>query len=146
PQRDIFEHHSYWVTNEAREEALLEVLGLQTLLELGNIQNMVWLPLQAGRQRIGMMMVANHLVGGFTPRDITNLQALAAQLAVVVEKVKLLQREQSIEAQLSAMQEITYVIGALTAESDFYASITSRIAALMGIEMCGILLYDEEKQ
>lgn len=146
PQRDIFEHHSYWVTNEAREEALLEALGLQTLLELGNIQNMVWLPLQAGRQRIGMMMVANHLVGGFTPRDITNLQALAAQLAVVVEKVKLLQREQSIEAQLSAMQEITYVIGALTAESDFYASITSRIAALMGIEMCGILLYDEEKQ
>ncbi len=146
PQRDIFEMHSYWVTNEAREEELLEALGLETLLELGNIQNMVWLPLQAGRQRIGMMMVANHSVGGFTPRDITNLQALAAQLAVVVEKVKLLQREQRIEAQLAAMQEITYAIGALTAESDFYASITSRIAALMDIEMCGILLFDEESR
>jgi PAS domain S-box-containing protein len=146
PQRHIFEQQSYWVSNDAQDEELLETLGLQTMIQLGNVQNLVWVPLQAGRRRIGLMMVANRIGGAFTPRDITNVQALAAQIAVIVEKVKLVQREQSIEAQLSAMQEITYAIGALTAESDFYASITSRIAALMDIEMCGILLYDEAKQ
>jgi PAS domain S-box-containing protein len=145
PQRHIFDQQTYWVSNDARQEELLETLGLQTLIQLGNVQNMVWLPLQAGRRRIGMMMVANRLDGAFIPRDVTNLQGLAAQIAVIVEKVKLVQREQSIEAQIFAMQEITYAIGALTAESDFYASITSRIAALLNIEMCGILLYDETK-
>jgi PAS domain S-box-containing protein len=144
PQRDIWERQPYWIANEVREEPLVEALGLTDLVNLTNIQNTAWLPLIIGNERIGVLTVSNRRGGGFTPRDIVNLRALAAQTSIVVENVQLARREQSLDAQLAGLQEITYAIGALTQESEFYSEITHRIAGLMDIEMCGILLYDAD--
>jgi PAS domain S-box-containing protein len=146
PQRDIWERQPYWISNDVRDEPMVENLGLQMLVNLGNVQNTAWMPLIIGGERIGVLTVSNRRGGGFTPRDIMNLRALAAQTSIVVENVQLARREQSLDAQLAGLQEITYAIGALTQESEFYSEITTRIAGLMDIEMCGILVYDEEGQ
>ena len=73
-----------------------------------------------------------------------NLRILATQAAVVAENTRLYQQERLRETELLGLQEITYAISAFTRENDLFAEITSRIASLMNIEMCGILLYEEE--
>jgi GAF domain-containing protein len=142
PQRDIWERQPYWIANDVRDEPLVEALGLQTVVNLGNIQTTAWLPMQIGKERIGVMTVSNRYGGSFTPRDITNLRALAAQATIVVENVQLARRERSLDAQLEGLKELTNAISALTDESEFYTELSQRIARLMEIEMCGILLFD----
>ncbi len=146
PQADIFFYQSHWLSNDAADEPLLQHLGLDATVRLAGIYNMTWFPLQLSQQRIGMLMVSNKRSGGgFNIQDIQNLTILAAQSSIVVESVRLYQRERRMDTELVGLQEITNAIGALSHESEFYGEITERIAKLMGIEMCGILLYDKEK-
>ena len=44
---------------------------------------------------------------------------------------------------MSGLQEIAQAFGAISHSGEFYANINERIARVMGIAMCGILLYDE---
>ncbi|MCU0479927.1 MAG: GAF domain-containing protein [Anaerolineae bacterium] len=146
PQYDIFFYQSNWVSNDAVDEPLIQHLGLDAVVRLAGIHNMAWFPLQLAQQRIGMITVSNKRGGGgFNMQDIQNLTALAAQSSIVVESVRLYQRERRMDTELVGLQEITNAIGALSHESEFYGEITERIAKLMGMQMCGILLYDPEK-
>ncbi len=144
PQYAIWQEQPYWVTNDADDEPLIEALGLKPLFSVSGIHNTAFLPLEIGRQRLGMLQVSNkRAAGGFTPQDVQDLRILAAQAAVVVQNVRLYQREQRRDAELVGLQEMTHAIGALSRASEFYATLTERIARLMDIRLCGILLYDE---
>lgn len=146
PQYDIFFYQSNWVSNDAVDEPLIQHLGLDSVIRLAGIHNMAWFPLQLAQQRIGMITVSNKRGGGgFNMQDIQNMTVLAAQSSIVVESVRLYQRERRMDTELVGLQEITNAIGALSHESEFYGEITERIAKLMGMQMCGILLYDPEK-
>jgi PAS domain S-box-containing protein len=146
PQRDIFERQDYWVTNDAADEPLIEALGLKPVFMVAAIKNTALMPLQIGDQRIGMMQISNRKsASGFTTQDIKEMKLLVAQAAVVVENLRLRQREQRRDTELSGLQEITHAIGSLTREEEFYSTINARIAAQMGVSMCGILLFDDEK-
>ncbi|HRF97083.1 MAG TPA: GAF domain-containing protein, partial [Aggregatilineales bacterium] len=145
PQADIFFYQSHWVSNDAIDEPLVQHLGLDSVVRLAGIYNMAWFPLQLAQQRIGMLVVCNKRAGGgFNMQDIQNMTVLTAQSSIVVESVRLYQRERRMDTELLGLQEITNAIGALNHESEFYGEITERIAKLMGIQMCGILLYDKE--
>jgi PAS domain S-box-containing protein len=145
PQRDIWEKSEYWLTNDAPDEPLIEALGLAGAFSAAGIRNSILIPLEIGNRRIGMMQLSNKRAeGGFTSQDITDLRLLSAQAAVVVENLRLFLRDQRQGIELTGLQEITHVIGALNQEGEFYSSLTERIARLMEIQMCGILLYDEE--
>ncbi|HRL10813.1 MAG TPA: GAF domain-containing protein [Aggregatilineales bacterium] len=146
PQRDIWQNQPYWIANDVADEALVEALGLSATVNIAGIRNTAWMPLQISRERIGTLTVSNKRGGSFMPQDIQNLQAIAAQAAIVVENLRLYARERRLDAEIAGLQEMTYAIGALTHEEEFYAEITSRIARLMDIEICGILLYDEAQQ
>ncbi|MEZ4670120.1 MAG: GAF domain-containing protein [Anaerolineae bacterium] len=146
PQRDIFERQEYWVTNDAYDEPLIEALGLKPVFMVAAIKNTALMPLQIGDQRIGMMQISNRkAVSGFNTQDIKEMKLLVAQAAVVVENLRLRQREQRRDTELSGLQEITHAIGSLTREAEFFSAINARIAAQMGVSMCGILLFDEDK-
>lgn len=146
PQYDIFFYQSNWVSNDAIDEPLLQHIGLDSVVRLAGIYNMAWFPLQLAQERIGMLMVSNKRGGGgFNNQDIQNMTVLAAQSSIVVESVRLYQRERRMDTELVGLQEITNAIGALSHESEFYGEITERIAKLMSIQMCGILLYDRDK-
>jgi PAS domain S-box-containing protein len=145
-QRKIWENQPYWFTNDVVDDPMIEALGLAPLIEVAGIRNTALMPMAIGGERIGIVAVSNkHGEDGFTPRDIQNLQMLIAQAAIVVENVRLYQRERRIDTELVGLQEMTHAIGSLSHESEFYSEITDRIARLMESEMCGILLYNESQ-
>lgn len=146
-QRDIWENQPYWFSNDILDEPLLDAIGLKPLFEVAGIRNTALMPMAIGGERIGMIAVSNKQGDdGFTPRDIQNLQVLIAQAAIVVENIRLYQRERRIDTELIGLQEMTHAIGALSHEGEFYSEITERIARLMQSQMCGILLYNEKQQ
>ncbi|MBI5671566.1 MAG: GAF domain-containing protein [Chloroflexi bacterium] len=147
PQRDIWENQPYWVSNDAADEPLIEALGLKPIFVAAGIHNIALIPMEIGIQRIGLVQVANRQAeGGFTSQDIQDLRLLVTQAAVVVENVRLYQREQQRDTELVGLQEMTHAIGALSQEEEFYSTLTERIARLMDISMCGILLWDETNE
>lgn len=146
PQRDIYERQDYWVTNDVTDEPLIEALGLKPVFGVAGIRNTALLPLQIGNQRIGMLQISNKKsASGFNAQDIKEMKLLVAQAAVVVENLRLHQREQRRDTELSGLQEITTAIGSLSREEEFYSTINERIAKQMGVAMCGILLFDDNK-
>ncbi len=144
PQHDIWANQPYWVSNSAADEALISALGLEGLVNVAGIRNTAWFPMQVSGQRFGMLVVANRRGGGFTPMDIQNLQVLATQAAIVVENLRLAERERRLDAELAGLQKMANAVGALDRESEFYSQITQQIAELMDIEICGILLYSTD--
>ncbi len=147
PQHDIWQRQSYWISNDVVGEPLVEALGLQPVVNVAGISNTAWFPLEIGDERIGVIAVSNRRTeGGFSNLDITNLSVLASQAAIIIENLRLYQREKRLDTELLGLQEITSAIGALSHEAEFYSEITERIAHLMNIALCGILLYDGETQ
>ncbi|MCS6836745.1 MAG: GAF domain-containing protein [Anaerolineae bacterium] len=145
PQRTIWEKQSYWISTELREEPLITALNLLPLVELTGMRNAALFPLQIANKRIGMVGL-NNKRGPFTPRDIQQVRVLVAQAALVVENIRLFQRERLIDTELVGLQEMTHAIGALSHEDEFYAEITQRIARLMRSEMCAILRYEGKQR
>lgn len=144
PQRNIWENQPYWISNDVPDEPLVEAMGLKQIAELTGVTNTALIPLTSGDRRIGILQVSNKR-DGFEPRDIQNLRVLAAQAAVVIENTRLYRSEQSREVELAGLQQIAHAISAFSQEEGFFREITARIAHLMDIAMCGILLYDQQK-
>jgi PAS domain S-box-containing protein len=145
PQREVWENQQYWISNDVADEPLIELLGLMPLVNVTGVYNTLLLPMLVGEKRIGAVQVSNKRTeGGFTLRDVQNLRILTAQAAVVVENTRLYQREQSREAELVGLREITQAMGAFSREEEFYSLLNERIARLTGTSMCGVLLYEEE--
>ncbi|MEO1287946.1 MAG: GAF domain-containing protein [Chloroflexota bacterium] len=146
-QFDIWQNQPYWVSNDVRDEPLVESLNFGFIVDAVGIDNTAFFPLQIGGERIGIMAISNKRTdGGFMPNDIQNLRVLSSQAAIVVENVRLYQRERRIDNELVGLQEMTHAIGALNHEGEFYQAITERIARLTGTSMCGVLLYDAKAQ
>ncbi len=146
PQYEIWANQPYWLSNDLEDEPMAGALGLAPVVEVAGIRNTALIPMQIGGERIGVIAVSNkRSEGGFTPRDVQNLRVLATQAAIVVENIRLYEREQRIGNELIGLQEMTHAIGALSHEDEFYAEINERIAHLMGSQMCGILLYDPSR-
>ena len=145
PQRAIWENQLSWHSNDLREEPLVETLGLTGLMTVTGLYNTLLVPMIVGERRIGVVQASNKKAdGGFTLRDIQTMRMLATQAAVVAESARLYQQDQARAAELGGLQEITYAIGAYSQEDAFFAQINERIARLMGVAMCGVLLHQED--
>jgi PAS domain S-box-containing protein len=148
PAADVWQR-DYWLTNELQDNPTVESLGLTPIIGAVGLRNVAMLGMQIGQQRIGMVMAANRNdEDGFTTHDMQNLRILVNQAAIVVENIRLFQRERSHDAELVGLQEITHAVGALSSDDEeyVYSDINTRIAGLMNIQMCGVLLYDETRQ
>lgn len=144
PQTEIWENQQYWLSNDVQDEPLVKALGLEPVVSLAGIANTIWMLLELGGSRIGVIAVSNRRTeSGFSSADIQNLTILSAQAAVVIENMRLFEREQQMDAELAGLQEMTNAIGTLSHETEFYSDITERIGKLMNMETAGILLYDE---
>lgn len=140
--RDIFERQSYWMSGELQDEPLAQEMGLGSIMATFGLKNTLWVPLQISRERLGMLAVFNKQRGEFTTRDVQNLKAVATQATVVVESIRLFTREQRLDAELEGLQQMTFAIGTLSAEGDFFRELTTRIASLMKVRACALLLLE----
>lgn len=133
-----------WYSDDLRIEPDVEALGMALLANTAGVKSTAVAPLIIGSRRIGLLQVNNKRgSSGFSLRDIDNLRLMASQVAVIIEDMRLAQSEQRRDTEMTAVQEITQALGTLTREQEFYASAAERIARLMGVQFCGVLLYDE---
>ncbi|MEP7290203.1 MAG: GAF domain-containing protein [Chloroflexota bacterium] len=143
---DIWQRQPYWMSSDLQDEPLAEELQLSLLVNAAGLKDAILMPLQVGNRRIGMMLVGNkRLSSGFSPQDVQNLRLLSAQAAIAVEDVHLSERQQIHETEMTGLQEISQAFGAISHSAEFYADINERIARVMNIALCGVLLYDENK-
>ncbi|MEO0561428.1 MAG: GAF domain-containing protein, partial [Chloroflexota bacterium] len=148
PAVSIWRDQAYWIANDLDDEPLLDEIGLGPAVAAAGLRNIMLFPMTIGQQRIGMMLLANTTsLTGFSSADAQNLRILVTQAAIVVENIRLYQREQRQDTELVGLQEITHAIGALSSDdTDYvYSDINTRIAGLMNIQMCGVLLYDASR-
>ncbi len=144
--RDIWQRQDYWMSSDLTDEPLADEMRLSILVNAAGLKDTVLMPLQIGSRRTGMIQVGNkRVIGGFNPQDIQNLRLLSAQAAIAVEDLRLAQQEQIHETEMAGLQEISQAFGAISHSNEFYANVNERIARLMSIGVCGILLYDETR-
>ncbi len=144
PGRALWER-DFWISNDLADEPNIEPLGMMRLINPGGIENTAIIPLLVGGRRIGMLQVGNKRThGGYASIDMQHFRLLAAQAAVAVEEVRLAQEQARRDAEMSGLEELAQSFGELTDETEFLRATTERIARLMDVAACGILLYDEQ--
>lgn len=145
--REIFMQRDQWISVDATDEPLADALNLSLLVNAAGVRNTLMMPLIVGGRRVGMIQVCNkRAVGGFTERDAQNLRLLSAQAATLVEDIRLTERERVRNAEMEGLQEIAQAFGALGRSEELLTSINERLARLMNVEICGVLLYNTSAQ
>lgn len=146
PVRSLWEDVNYWFSNEVADHHLVVALGLEMLVEMAGLTNTAMVMMTVGEERIGVLQVGNKQDGTpFTLEDIRLLKIYASQVAIVVESARLYNEEQSRVAELRGLQQIVQTMGSLTNPEELYAQLTRRIAELMKVEICGVLLHEPEE-
>jgi PAS domain S-box-containing protein len=102
--------------------------------------------LTAGQDVIGTLELASYRPQAFTTRHLTTLETLAGQAAVAIQNARLFADGQRRLRELSGLHEISQAVGALSNPQEVYGQLTERIARLMDVEVCGVLLYDAPGQ
>src|SRR5262249_12471352 len=105
----------------------------------------IGLPLMVSERFIGTLELSSNKRAAFDHEDMLLLQAVAAQPAIAIENARLYQSRAERVTELSGLQQIASAMTALTDPRQMYGQLTSRIAGLMNIEMCGILLLDPQQ-
>lgn len=136
-----------WYANDLRDESLIDEIGLRDYLEAMGLRSMALMPMVVGKRRIGMVQVGNpRSVEAFGPQEILRLRVFAAQAAVVVESLRLYDRNQSQQQEFEALQAFSVEAGQLGDDVSLYRNASERLAGLIGAEMAGVLLYDAGRQ
>ncbi|MFZ4826489.1 MAG: GAF domain-containing protein [Phototrophicaceae bacterium] len=137
------QHDEYWLVNDIELDESYKEFGLEAIIPATGMTNFVFFNLQVGRERVGVLHLAKKRDGsGFSAKDLQDIRILAIQTGVVVENLRLFESEQRHDTELMGLKEITYAIGAIeiAEEADLYFDISRRIANLMKIAICGVLL------
>ncbi|MCS6870547.1 MAG: GAF domain-containing protein [Anaerolineae bacterium] len=110
------------------------------------LQSLVGAPLLVGERLLGTIELASRSRIAFDHEDMALLQTLAGQIALAIENVRLQQTQSERAAELNGLQQIASVMTSMRDPRQMYTQLTSRIALLADVEMCGILLESPEQQ
>ncbi|MCP4423313.1 MAG: SpoIIE family protein phosphatase [Chloroflexi bacterium] len=108
------------------------------------IQAEMAIPLMVAGDLLGVLDVQSDKVGAFTAVEQTALEALAAETAIAIDQARQLawQREQ---AWLTTAQfQVARALGESVEMADVLTAVTRLTPMLVGVNCCGILLWDEE--
>ena len=111
-----------------------------------SIRSYVGLPLTTSDAFVGTLELVSDRTGTFTEQDLEILDIFANHAAVAIQNARLHAETERRLQEFSGLHQISQTIGSLSAPSQIYAQISERIARLMAVEICGILLYDEDAQ
>lgn len=104
----------------------------------------VGVPLLVGDRFLGTLELASRTAYAFDFEDLTLLQTLAGQVAVAIENSRLYREQTSRVAELSGLQQIAQAMTVLTEPSKLFQHLNSSIAGMIGVEMCGVMLLNED--
>ena len=145
PARSLWEDVNFWFSNDVPNDRLVGEMGLSMMVELTGVNQTAMAAMTVGDERVGVLQVSNKLnKSPFTMDDIRLLQTYADQAAIVVESARLYGEEQNRVAELQGLQQITQALSAFTNPDELYGQLTERIAGLMDVGVCGILIHESE--
>lgn len=101
-------------------------------------------PLMVAGEVLGVLDVQSPIVGAFTAAEKMALEALAAEVAIAIDQARQLawQREQ---AWLTTAQfQVAKALGESADLDEVLTAVTRLTPMLVGVDCCGILLWDEE--
>jgi PAS domain S-box-containing protein len=110
------------------------------------IRSYVGLPLRTSDAFVGTLELVSDRVGAFAEKDLEILEIFANHAAAAIQNARLHAETDRRLQEFTGLHQISQTIGSLSDLGQIYAQISERIARLMGAEMCGILLYDEDVQ
>ncbi len=139
----VWQRDEGWYANDLRDEALIDAVGLRDYMEPLGLRTLALMPMIVGRRRIGMVQVANLQNGEpFGPQELQRLRVFAAQAAVVVESVRLFDRDRDRQEEFEALQTFSLEAGRFADNAALYSAASERLAGLLRAEMAGVLDYD----
>jgi GAF domain-containing protein/nitrogen-specific signal transduction histidine kinase len=106
----------------------------------------VGFPLQVGQQLIGTLEMVSYELDAFAKSAQSMLEALCNQAAIAIQSAQLYQERQQRLAEMAGLQQISETISSIRDVDQVYAVLTERIAQLMNVEFCGVLLYSAEEE
>ncbi|MFQ3535289.1 MAG: GAF domain-containing protein, partial [Aggregatilineales bacterium] len=110
------------------------------------LQALVGAPLLVGDRLIGTLELASRSRVAFDHEDMALLQILAGQLGLAIENARLQQTQSERAAELNGLQQIASVMTSMRDPRQMYTQLTSCIALLADVEMCGVLLELPDQQ
>ncbi|MBN1681453.1 MAG: GAF domain-containing protein [Anaerolineae bacterium] len=111
-----------------------------------HLQSFVGVPLSTNDQFIGTIELGSRRSTAFDQRDVGLLQSIAGQIAAALEAARLYEYQSARVAELSGLHQIAEAMSQLAEPAEVYGQLTQRIAHLVGVELCGVLLYSDDDQ
>ena len=103
-------------------------------------------PLMLRGQVMGVLAIGRREPGAFSTAEVELLSSFASQVAVAIENARLFAALQDKLREMSGLYEVSLAFGALPQLEDTYGQLVARIAKLLDVERCAILLPDETGQ
>ncbi len=142
----IWQNRDWWYTNNVQADDMVRSVGLSGLAEVLGVRTTALAPLIVGNRRIGAVQASNKRErAGFVDDDLRLLAVFASQTAIVVENARLNAEEQKRSDDPGNLQQINRTIDILKNPDDARAQVTARIARLMNVQICGVMIFDAER-
>ena len=110
------------------------------------ILSAVLIPLQGRDQLVGMLECDSDRLDDFPPEDVVLLEALASQLAIVIENARLMQAEKSRSRRLATVTEIARKVTSILDLQELLCETTELLASRFGYRSVAIMLRDPEDE
>ncbi|MBX3061761.1 MAG: GAF domain-containing protein [Anaerolineae bacterium] len=143
---NIFQNRDWWYSNDVGNDDLIRQIGLSDLAEAVGVNTTAFVPLFLDNKRFGSIQIANKRDNSaFTEAEMRILSSFATQIAAVVHNAQAYEEAHRRVDGAEGLAQISEAISVLREPSQLYGRIVKRVADLMNVEICGILLHDNER-
>lgn len=140
---EAFWQSPYWLIEDAHSDPHIEALGLLPLALATGIRQTLFVPLQAGGERIGLVQVGNPRRGRrFTEADVQLLRMLTSQLSGMVRISQLLERMEVRTQQMTSLVSVASAIGSSLDLDAVLAEIVQAVAQVLKCKRTAIFVLD----
>ncbi len=127
-----------------RVDEVEEHVGLPDVSLAPDTRSLLAVPLMAGRDVIGGMLIQSHTPHAFNANQVRLLSTMGTQLAVGVENARLYEREWKRAIQLSAISEVSRQVAAIINLDELFSRVVQLVQASFGYDFVQILTVHEE--
>jgi PAS domain S-box-containing protein len=142
----VFEQ-SYWMLEDAQSNSQVEQLGLLPLALAAGIRTTLWVPLEAGGERVGFIQVANpRTAPRFTENDVARLMMLTSQLSGMVRISQLLEHMERRADQMSSLASVASAIGSSLDLDRVLESMAQAVSQVLDCRRTAIFVLDRARR
>jgi PAS domain S-box-containing protein len=142
----IWREGTAFLVEDAQSDPIIERLGLLPLVMAMEVRQTLFVPLQTGGERLGLIQVSNTRDGRrFGDVDVRVLQMLSAQISGTIRISQLLERVQGRAEQVESLVSVASTIGSSLDLDEVLDSIVRAVTRVVGCQRTAIFTLDPSK-